>query len=1020
LTVEHYNERKYYYQNENAASREQRTIQELLAWLNYPGMDQRRDSIEKAYKNTLQWIFDDGGDAAWDIAGIYNRLATYSTQPESTVLVPLLRAAVETSYKSIFQPIFDGSQPDAEDTTVSRNPLTSESRQPEHDSFVTWLCTETGCLDKSESHRETGIFWIYGKPGAGKSTLMKYLADDPRLYKHASAWAGFRTLSVCVFHFWKHGSKTQNSLCGLYRALLWQMLKDDPILTRKAFPGWQMVFSTIEPRLEALKAALDLVLKAHEGLWQRRKKYLILIDGLDEYEDEERDAPDRQERLCEDIKQMVESGYVKIVIASRPDRAFESHFSHGRKVAVHDLSAPDLESYARARLLNDKTIRPSSESLSAPEDAQLERLANDIVRKSQGVFLWTRIVVDMARVHIRDHQDLAGLKEILDQLPPDLEKLFDQIMLRILSLGELQRREGLRYLAVTSRWYAAFADHEYSGLHLLPVSILGVGCEPLEHNLTESLPERDLQRLAGIGHDAPRIEGRVKSYCFGLLETCNTPDGGAVCCALQTGPPVRKSIRPLHRNLVEYLSRHPAMQSQSKLSPPNREPFEANTAILHGLVVMKDCIYPLVSTESRPTSLFGNVLIFNALAERSTGNAQLAMLSAFDRTIKAGFADLVGRHCHLDHDHEARCASSSPSFGELRSEEAKFVLAFEELVLDFALNPSHPLTSKIEGFLDLLAITIITDSNSLLGRWVTKFAAGGDPLGAMIRAEYATRLLSYAMSKQRFQSDSLRKFSNDAAEPNIIGLQLLMRLGARLEARIDGASAWEKFLDDMLSRTMEYTSISADFPEESCRDSRVIWGLKALPRLIEYKAHQDVYRIWAEMIRPHERSSDRDFEIEFRRYSAAQVIRRIHDMLCDVSSVQRESHETRELGEISSQLMAQSGAKLLDEYLVEQSPRDPSRSLHCSWSDLQEAVEISMRYDCQRIQYWGRAREALAVARQTSCDIEQSQELRVGNSPPPRYMYSMPGREQEERKERLKMILWAGFDALGRLECFQR
>jgi hypothetical protein len=120
LTVEHYNERKYYYQNENAASREQRTIQELLAWLNYPGMDQRRDSIEKAYKNTLQWIFDDGGDAAWDIAGIYNWLASYSTQPESTVLVPLLRAAVETSYKSIFQPIFDSSQPDAEDTTVSR------------------------------------------------------------------------------------------------------------------------------------------------------------------------------------------------------------------------------------------------------------------------------------------------------------------------------------------------------------------------------------------------------------------------------------------------------------------------------------------------------------------------------------------------------------------------------------------------------------------------------------------------------------------------------------------------------------------------------------------------------------------------------------------------------------------------------------------------------------------------------------------------------------------------------------
>jgi ABC-type lipoprotein export system ATPase subunit len=39
------------------------------------------------------------------------------------------------------------------------------------------------------------LYWITGKPGAGKSTLMKFIGDEPRTKDFLSVWAGGRTFS---------------------------------------------------------------------------------------------------------------------------------------------------------------------------------------------------------------------------------------------------------------------------------------------------------------------------------------------------------------------------------------------------------------------------------------------------------------------------------------------------------------------------------------------------------------------------------------------------------------------------------------------------------------------------------------------------------------------------------------------------------------------------------------------------------------------------------------------------------
>ncbi|KAI7014262.1 hypothetical protein KC366_g15851, partial [Hortaea werneckii] len=373
------------------------------------GMNQRRDAIEQAYKNTFQWIFEEPREDKWNISRTWQWLTSSRKRPTNTI-------------------------------------------------FTTWL------------RNETGIFWINGKPGAGKSTLMKFMVEDPRLAMHARVWAGSHKLSISSFYFWKHGSKLQKSLCGLYRAILFQMLVRDPQLALAAFPEWQTSFSSEDPLLETLRAALMRIAKADALRGTSRTKYLILIDGLDEFEDEGSDDIFlSQERFSADLRQISENDAVKIVVASRPERVYESNFSHGRHLAVHKLTAQDLKYFVHDSLINDKSTRPSGETYSTEEIELLNLLVRDIVEKSQGVSLWTRIVTNMIRVHMHKNRSLDLLQGLVEKLDTHLLNLFDQIMARILQLDE-EKTEGLRYLALTFHWSSTVgSESAATGLMVLRI-----------------------------------------------------------------------------------------------------------------------------------------------------------------------------------------------------------------------------------------------------------------------------------------------------------------------------------------------------------------------------------------------------------------------------------------------------------------------------------------------------------------------------------------------------------------------
>ncbi len=74
-------------------------------------------------------------------------------------------------------------------------------------------------------------YWINGKAGSGKSTLMNYIIQDDRTAASLKVWAGSKEIFTPGFFFWDAGEDLEKSAEGLLRSLIYQLLKRFPRLT---------------------------------------------------------------------------------------------------------------------------------------------------------------------------------------------------------------------------------------------------------------------------------------------------------------------------------------------------------------------------------------------------------------------------------------------------------------------------------------------------------------------------------------------------------------------------------------------------------------------------------------------------------------------------------------------------------------------------------------------------------------------------------------------------------------------
>ena len=88
-----------------------------------------------------------------------------------------------------------------------------------HDQTCMWLLDQTqykDWLDPEKIQNHHGFLWVKGKPGAGKSTMMKYAL--------ARAKQAMTSSVIISFFFNARGETLEKTTLGMYRSLLFQLL----------------------------------------------------------------------------------------------------------------------------------------------------------------------------------------------------------------------------------------------------------------------------------------------------------------------------------------------------------------------------------------------------------------------------------------------------------------------------------------------------------------------------------------------------------------------------------------------------------------------------------------------------------------------------------------------------------------------------------------------------------------------------------------------------------------------------
>ncbi|PMD51211.1 putative Pfs NB-ARC and ankyrin-domain-containing protein, partial [Hyaloscypha bicolor E] len=275
----------------------------------------------------------------------------------------------------------------------------------QHQNYQKWL---------TDDH---GLLWIQGKPGSGKSTLMK------RIFQVFGRENRSPKRIHLAFFFHRRGVQLQHTPLGMFRTMLHQLLSQVPSASadflslceeKRRFQGdvsreWEWR----EPELRrVLKSSLVSAAKTHS--------LVIFVDALDEAGEDS--ARSIVKYLHEANEELLQSRHAtSICFACRHYPIVRTH--EGIQICVEDENVNDISAYALSELR--RQVHPRDENLGSDPLNEMQEL---ISNKASGVFLWVSLVIPTIAKQYNEGRSLEEILEGLEKAPSDLKTIYEHIL----------------------------------------------------------------------------------------------------------------------------------------------------------------------------------------------------------------------------------------------------------------------------------------------------------------------------------------------------------------------------------------------------------------------------------------------------------------------------------------------------------------------------------------------------------------------------------------------------------------
>ncbi|KAK0716566.1 hypothetical protein B0T21DRAFT_63794 [Apiosordaria backusii] len=391
---------------------ESKGYERLLKSFEFPKMNERRNNIGDNHDTTFEWIFE--------MKEVSNSPTTFNDAYNDG----------ETTMATQKDQDADGDvdMEEASQTTASSNEACSSS-------FVEWLRSE-----------DQPLFWISGKPGSGKSILMRFLLDDERTRDHLEHT--YPGATIISHFFWLAGQEMERNVKGLFCSLLYQLTSKHQenyvkIIQNPELKDIKGKRSPSDWSIPELQKALCQVLRTSPV------PVCVFLDALDEMVDSEPKYDHFW--LLARVDELSQIPNVKICVSSRPETILHRHLDGRPSFRIQDLTRKDIESYARDELQGCTTS-----AFQASQDFQ--ELLNALIYRADGVFLWVALALKSLRRGLTFEDSPYELRRRLDALPDGLNALYRDLWLR--HNGDRYQEEAAKYLNFILDYFHIAEDND--------------------------------------------------------------------------------------------------------------------------------------------------------------------------------------------------------------------------------------------------------------------------------------------------------------------------------------------------------------------------------------------------------------------------------------------------------------------------------------------------------------------------------------------------------------------------------
>ncbi|KAM5353040.1 hypothetical protein ACJZ2D_017084 [Fusarium nematophilum] len=391
------------------------------------------------------------------------------------------------------------------------------------------------------------LFWIRGKPGSGKSTLIKFIINNDNTKCLLDSWnPNTRVLS---HFFWKIGTEPQNSIKGLLCSLLHDLLSGNNDAIDQVFREFKFSLSKDFYKEWSSQEAEKILLSL---LRADTRSTCIFIDGLDEISNK-----DGFLALVNFLQKLKSCQRVKVCVSSRPETELVNRLEtlQAQNLRLEDLTKPEMAIYVLREF--HKFSREQTSAL------PIAYLIVTLLRKSEGVFLWLVLATKSITNGIINGDDEKILSQRLEELPEELEALYESMWARLNGNNRIYRETAARYFryVIADGWDLTLLEPNEPGYITSfdpTLAQLSVAVKVEEHLMfPPKVNEKSLSELKAL---CDTTEGDIQTRCAGMLQV-GQHSAFRHMKGLHKICPFTRPVNFIHRSAYDFLVDTEAGQS---------------------------------------------------------------------------------------------------------------------------------------------------------------------------------------------------------------------------------------------------------------------------------------------------------------------------------------------------------------------------------------------------------------------------------------------------------------------------